>query len=526
MAPLKFKKEFTRGFIKNNLSILTDWSKFFLQPMRIKSTKKKFNIKFYIILSVTETLALASLVCLLAFYILRNSIPQKANIYPIIIFLATNAISFFYVKSQARKDSLTGLPNSEMMILFAIKKYILKKLPCYTSIFLNVKNFKYVNRAFGNGPGDLIMKEYAHRIKKFLCKDEYVCHMGGDNFLVLIFKHRVNEFLAYLDNIVIDIEIKDEVTYLPLKSHGGIHALSQEDKIGDVFSKPNIAFGMQKNNKSQDFMWFKQDMAEQLSLEKDITVNLQKAMTDGSLDVYYQPVVDIRTNRIASAEALVRWNKDGKNLLPADFIPILESSGIIGDLDFWVLERVCQNLQQWVKQGNIPVRCSVNFSKLNLHTPNFHTHIIDIINKYDIDKSLIAIELTDSGKEKDAENLKSFISKMSEAHILTVLDDFSICFSNPDLIRQHHLNFIKLNKTFIEEIEANDGHNSNRTLVKNLVNICHDLKFNVICVGVENESQKEILSNMRCNLLQGYLYDGALKKEDFEYRLRNSIYTV
>ena len=494
--------------------------------MSRKGSSKNTNFKYYIILNIAEILAVTSLLGTIALYFFGGpQIPMKIKIITSLAFIFFLSFAYLCTRIERRRDILTGVGTVEYMRIFAEKLCAFRKIQYYTSIFLNIKNLRYINRMVGNDLGDLILKDYARILKKFINRGEAVCHMGGDNFLVLIYKHRVQDFIALLNSINIQVNVKGTVKEIPVRAHGGINAMSAEDNVNDVFEKANIALKFQSQDRVQDFVWFQQDMAELLSKEKYFTFNLEQAKNDGSLMVYYQPIIDIHTSRVVSAEALVRWNKNGEILLPEEFIPLMERIGAVSEIDFWVLERVCQDIHHWIEMGNLPVRVSVNFSKVNLSTDNFTNRVLEIVNRYKIDKSLIAVELTDTKTVQDNDQLTNFITQMSQARIVTVLNDFGICFSKPELLKERRVNFIKLAKPFIDGIELENGQNPNQALVKNIVNICHDLKVNIICVGVENQNQKDILTNMRCNLLQGFFYDHPLNQEDFERRLKNPIYT-
>ena len=260
-------------------------------------------------------------------------------------------------------------------------------------------------------------------------------------------------------------------------------------------------------------------MAENMYHEKEISSKFREALNNKEFKVFYQPKVNVETNKLQGCEALVRWIRNGTIINPGDFIPALENNGSIKELDHYVFDQVCQDIVSWKNKGYDCVRVSSNFSKLNLKDDNFPQKILNTISKYSVDKELIEIELTESSNYGDYSKLLNLLGRMKENGITTSIDDFGVGFSSLELLKNHNVDVVKIDKKFIDDIEENKGNNEHTTLVKHILNTCKELNKEVICEGVESHLQRTLLKDMNCDLIQGYLYDKPLTYEEFEKRL-------
>lgn len=201
----------------------------------------------------------------------------------------------------------------------------------------------------------------------------------------------------------------------------------------------------------------------------------------------------------------------------------MEHLGIISELDFYVFEKVCSTIKVWKDNGIEPVVISSNFSKLSMKKEDFVDQIVNIINKYDIDKKYVRIEFTESADIEDHEIFLDFLKKMNTLGISTSIDDFGIGFSSLSLITNPNVHNIKLDKSFVDDIVTSEDA---AYLVGKIVDACRKLNKNLICEGVETREQCTVLKNMGCSMIQGYLFDRPLPEEQFLNRLENPGYTL
>jgi len=257
--------------------------------------------------------------------------------------------------------------------------------------------------------------------------------------------------------------------------------------------------------------------------EKQIIADFTPALLKNEFVVYFQPKVNAKTNTLYGAEALVRWLKDGQMIPPYRFIPILEREGLITELDFYVFDKVCECIKTWQDEGLTLFPVSSNFSKAHLIQEDFADRIIAIANKYDIDHKYLDIELTESFGYADKEALTRFISKIRAAGIHTSMDDFGSGYSSLELLDSSLFDIIKIDKTLTDKIEASDD---GKSFIKNIIRTITESGCQVVCEGVETDSQLEYLKGQTsCFIIQGYHFDKPLPQEEYEERIKKPLYT-
>ena len=282
------------------------------------------------------------------------------------------------------------------------------------------------------------------------------------------------------------------------------------------------------SGKGVDKLWYAPYMMEKIMHDKQISQLFPKALADGEFLVYYQPKVILETQELCGCEALARWCHEGKIVPPMEFIPVLEREGTVCNLDFFVFERACADLRRWLDMGIEPVRISVNFSQQHLRNKRLADEILAIMQKYEIESRYIEIELTEMSGAKDHDAMLSFLQKMRDYGICTSIDDFGTGFSSLNMLREFHMDIIKLDKSFVDKITSeNIEVQSDKIVIENIVHMVRALKLEIISEGVETKEQADFLRDIHCNMAQGFLFDKPLPHDEFEKRLLGSrIYHV
>ena len=424
-------------------------------------------------------------------------------------------------REMVSHDMLTGLANFDTLIKVGTKYKKKNKLARYNGLAVSIRDFKYINQEYGSLVGDVVIKEYAHTLSSYMIKGEIIARNGGDNFIALIEQERVKGFLELIEHMRVDIDGRME---LPISSRCGIYDISEDDSIHDVVSAGLIALGDSRLATTENFVWFHEENRNEMLRQKEILTGYKKAISEEEFVVYYQPKVDIASGRLYGCEALVRWIKDGNLVPPNSFVPVLEDDGKIQELDFYVFDRVCRDIKDWLSRGIEPVRISTNFSKLHLHNKGFVSDVKDVIERYGVDTKYLEAELTESSGYEDYEALLRFVEEMRKIGVHTSMDDFGTGYSSLSLLKDIEMDVVKLDRSFLRNIESDDERD--RKLVENIVKMIHDLKRHVICEGVETVMQAGFLLNIGCHTAQGFLYDRPLPHDEFEDRLNNPEYDV
>lgn len=425
-------------------------------------------------------------------------------------------------------DMVTGMANSNGFITYGRSLTAKRQLSRFACIFLNIRNFKYVNKKVGYENGNAVLRLYAQKVSEQLLPDEKAGRFGGDNFVILIQKDHLQDFLKHIEDIEIVTQIKNETVDFHLGCVAGVCEADEHAGIVELCNCASVAYQAASKVQNNTFYAFYQNqMMEQLLKEKEVSMCFQPALEANEFLAYYQPKVRLEDNMLCGAEALARWKHNGALVSPMDFIPTLEKNGSVCKLDFYILEKVCQDIQRWMKEGKDLVKISVNFSRWHLLNPKISDQILEIIEKYEVDPSYIEIEITETANHEDFEALTNMMLQLKKHNITFSIDDFGTGFSSLSLLQNLSADVLKLDKSFLDALESKKPVNDskNQVLFENIIRIANGLNMDVICEGVETNEQKEFLKNMNCSMAQGYYYDKPLPVEKFEKYLTGKQYT-
>lgn len=431
------------------------------------------------------------------------------------------AIGHARLMSFARKasttDLLTGAANQAFLREAGSILQGKGELNNFTAIFINLKNFKFINKTIGPKNGDIALKILSQRIKSSLVNDEVFSRLGGDNFFALLRDSSVESFIKNFSAITIADVPEFGNSRCVIRLRMGVYKASQNDSINVLMSCSSIALNVAKKSRIDDIVYFVPSMFEEALYQREISSVFPEAHRNQEFAVYYQPKIDTRTNMLYGCEALVRWYRNGKWIMPMEFLPVLENEGSVCKLDFYVFERVCRNIRQWMDADLEPVCVSVNFSKLHLKNPNFAENILDVMKRYKVPSKFIEVELTEVSDFDDSIAFAKFVNTIRAAGVTVSIDDFGTGYSTFNVVKNLDVDVIKLDKSLFDNLhEERDSR-----IVKNLVSMMKDLGIEVVAEGIETAEQIEFLKKSDCNIVQGFYYDKPMTYEEFKKRLVN-----
>lgn len=418
-------------------------------------------------------------------------------------------------------DRMTGVDNTDGFMRYGGMLAATGRLAGFDAVYMNIKNFKYVNKIFGSRQGDMMLRKFSRTMSDFVGNDGKFARLGGDNFVLLIRKERSPELMEFSKGISFEMGEGPSKQNYDLKLRMGVYEAGEGDTMSDIMNKSSIAYNAAKHDERKDVVVFSPVLLEAALHKKEISTLFPKALENGEFVVYYQPKVRLSDNKLCGCEALCRWIRNGKIVPPMDFIPILENEGTICQLDFYVFDAVCVDIRRWIDMGIEPVRVSVNFSKRHLHNKMLADQILGIIRKYDIDSKYVEVELTEMTSAEDLTAMSVFVDRMKENGVGTSIDDFGTGYSSLNLLKDLDVDVIKLDKSFFTNInnEAGTEASTDRIVVKNIVNMVNELNMEAISEGVETHAQADFLRETHCSMAQGFLFDRPLPKDEFEKRL-------
>lgn len=434
-----------------------------------------------------------------------------------------------YEKEQNYKlftsDSLTGLPNKYLFIKDLSDILSSPDNSDFSVMQINIKNFIFINQQVGFIKGNDILAEFASKAKALFdeTKREKIYLLNGNNFYIIARKERINDLFYKINHLEL-ITLKQnhiaDINNLSIKA--ALYNITGNETDTDIIiDRISTTYFTVRSLPNKDFVVYNQEIAQKVSQSISISQHIQQAIINNSLFVVYQPKVNQNTNKLVGAEALIRWNKNGKIIPPDTFIPVCESTGFIKRLDFFMLNQVCKNMDEWIKKGIDLVPISVNFSKQHFTHQEIAERICNIIDFWKIPHNLIEIEFTETSIVEMKEHLQNTIDILKEKNISVSIDDFGSGYSSLSLLQDFNFNVIKLDKSLIKTIVDNKRA---RTVIANVINMADDLNMSVIAEGVETKEELSILKKLKCSVIQGFIFDKPLSIESFESRLINKHY--
>lgn len=416
-------------------------------------------------------------------------------------------------------DVATTVASPEAFMRFVERTMRAGQLNRYVVLFVNIHNFKYVNKVFPYEEGDVILKNYACTIKNMLYEDEIVARLGGDNFVLLVNRDRYEYMVENIQNIHIYHSAGAKEKHFLFSATIGASGLENISVSREVMARASIAYQTARLKGVGNVVFYSDEIQQRLMENQSIISDFGPALDNGEFVVYYQPKVDAFTKEICGAEALIRWMRNGKLIYPDSFIPQLENEGSICRLDYFVLESVCKFLRNRKEQGLNLINISVNFSRRHMEEDDLVQNIVKTIDRYGVDHQYIEIELTESGDFQNYEIMSGIVNGLRDNGIRTSVDDFGTGFSSLNMIKNIDLNIIKIDKSFIPLENDYTDKDRDKIMFGNIINMVKQLGKKTVAEGVETASQYEYLKSVGCDMIQGYLFDKPLTENDFKERL-------
>ena len=389
----------------------------------------------------------------------------------------------------------------------------------YAACRFDMKRFSVVNHQFGRETGTKIMNKFIVKLQKGLGTDGCVCRVQGDTFTMVFRKERMPFVTKYLSGTAIEVGLKDKKKAM-LSACAGYYEITETRSAEEIMDRVGMAWNMAKHVQRVPYVFFDERLLQSVENEKWVESVFDEALKNEEFMVYYQPKVMLKNYRLNGAEALCRWKHDGEMILPYRFIPVLEQSHLICDLDFYVLEHVCRDLSRWQEEGKTLVRVSVNLSRVHLGDMDLVEHVVEIVDRYRVPHEYIELELTETTTDVDFRELKQIVIAFRSLGFSVAVDDFGVGYSSLNLIREMPWKVLKIDKSFLPDgTEEADEDIQKKVMLKHIIGMAQNLGLECIAEGVETAEQVTILKENNCYHAQGYLFDKPLPVEEFEDRL-------
>lgn len=422
---------------------------------------------------------------------------------------------------DALHDALTGLPNRTLFldrVRRALTSQDDNKRHKFAVAFLDLDRFKIVNESLGHVHGDDLIVATARRFEKTLRPTDTVARLGGDEFAVLL------DDVANLEEATVITEALHQALSSPFHlggkeifvsaSLGVAHSGKTYERPEDILRDAELAMYQAKERGKAQSIAFKDEMRLWPVTPLDLDSDLRRALERDEMKVHYQPIINMRTGKLAGFEALLRWFNAERGLIsPVQFIPIAEETGSIFPLSQWVLRTAAEQMANWnrTRPAGDKLEISVNISGRQFARPDVVAGIIDCIDMVGLPPELLKIEITESTLMQDVELSTQMLDRLKDANIKICVDDFGTGYSSLSYLHTFPIDTLKIDKSFIQDMTSNF---QNLEIVRTITMLGQNLRLDVIAEGVETPEQMAQLRALDCHYAQGYLFSVPLNAEE------------
>lgn len=426
---------------------------------------------------------------------------------------------------QANYDSLTGLANRDLFndrLEQAIEKSR-RNSTKMALLFIDLDHFKEINDSHGHKIGDEVLKVVTERFNKTIRREDTLARLGGDEFTVIIENLHQGQDASLLANKILKV-LKKPITigdneFYVLSSIGISIYPDDGSSPANLLKYADAAMYKAKDEGRNNFQYYCAEMTELAFERVAMEASLRVALKNEEFLVYYQPQVDGRSNRLIGVEALVRWQHPTMGLvLPTKFIPLAESTGLIVELDRFVMKTTMTQISKWYKDGLNPGVLAMNLSVIHLQQKDFLTMFSNLIQETECKPEWLELEVTESQIMKNPEEAIKILNKISDIGIELAVDDFGTGYSSLSYLKKLPINKLKIDRSFVKDLPDDE---EDIAITKAVIALAKSLNLRTIAEGVETKEQKEFLVENGCENIQGYFYAKPMPASDMEVTLLN-----
>ncbi|MBR6643102.1 MAG: EAL domain-containing protein [Lachnospiraceae bacterium] len=415
------------------------------------------------------------------------------------------------------RDEVTGLLKYEKFKEVA-QRLLDQSTPGvqYAVVSTDFTHFKYFNEVYGFRNGDEILKDFASLVAKHNPRSVAACRDYADNFLVMVTVKDAESLVTNIENYHNSFTISQNERYMDSKLElcsGAYVITNPEAGIVQALDNANTARKILKEKGRSGVLLFEPSMRANRMKEIALIHMLDEALENSEFCLYLQPKFSLETGKLIGAEGLSRWVKPtGETILPGEFIPSLEKSGKIVQLDFYMYEAVLRQQKKWLAAGYPVVPVSVNLSRHHIKDEQLVEKLVNLLETYGVDSSLIEIEITESAFIEDQNSLIELMKEIKRRGFGVSIDDFGTGYSSLSMLTELPADIVKLDKDFLKNSESE----STKGMLNNVIRLIKDNHMNVVCEGVEIGEQADFLAKAGCDIGQGFYFSKPVPVEEFE----------
>jgi diguanylate cyclase (GGDEF)-like protein/PAS domain S-box-containing protein len=422
------------------------------------------------------------------------------------------------IRHLAQHDFLTDLPN-RFLLRDRLQRAILaaaRNSRAVALLYIDLDRFKTINDTLGHAVGDKLLRQVARRLVAGVRASDSVSRLGGDEFVVMLADiDRPPQSAGVVARKLLDLlstSLEVDGHDLMVTPSIGIAVFPQDgDTLDTLLKNADMAMYAAKDAGRNTFRFFTHDMNRQASERLWVESNLRRAISQGELELHFQPQFSIQGRALVGCEALVRWRQpDGRLIPPAQFIPIAEDTGLILPLGDWVIEEACRRVVMFNRVR--PVQVAVNLSAAQLRRPGLPDHLARVLARHGLNAGCLELEVTESVLMDDCEAAARTFAELREIGIKLSIDDFGTGYSSLSYLRRFRVDKLKIDRSFVQGL---NGDSESAVIVEAIVGLAHALGIQTLAEGVETEEQMAHLASLGCGQIQGFLLGRPMPPEAF-----------
>ncbi|WP_060989314.1 EAL domain-containing protein [Photobacterium leiognathi] len=421
-----------------------------------------------------------------------------------------------HIEQLVQMDPLTGLLNRHGFTR-QLEQLMKAEVPV-VMLYIDIDNFKNINDSLGHHIGDKVLQEIAQRLRRLLPETAIIGYLSGDEFAILLPNpehERTGEIIS--EQIIALVNQPFELRHFRKHLACSIGMVTSPGHGSDarmMLQNADTAMYEAKHRGRNRLVEFNDSMSKEARMRLWLEIELQKALQNNGLEVWYQPKVNARDFAIDGAEALVRWKHPVEGYIsPAQFIPVAESSGLIEQLGCVVMREVFTTVSQWKKRKLLTGRVAINLSPQQFGNSGLISFVDKLRLSTDINPADITFELTESAVMSDGEHTVQMLNSIKQLGFALSIDDFGTGYSSLSYLARFPLDELKVDRAFIQDI---DTIPKQVTLIENIINLGKSLKMSVVAEGIETRQQATLLSNLNCDYIQGFHFYRPMPKNELE----------
>jgi diguanylate cyclase (GGDEF)-like protein/PAS domain S-box-containing protein len=418
------------------------------------------------------------------------------------------------LRHAAHYDSLTGLPNRTLFYRTLADAIDLARDKEWRIVvlFIGLDRFKTINDSLGAAMGDELLRTFANRLVQSARIRDTVGRLGGDEFGLILTMTRDQQDAVLVANEVRDaLRMPFQLGEQPVTMTASIGIAVYPDDASDpetLVKYANTAMGQAKEAGSDAYRFFTAGMNVQVLARLDLEMALRRALDQDEMELFFQPKVNLLTGRVSGAEALLRWNRPGHGTVyPAEFVGVLEDTGLIVRTGNWIVDAACRQIAAWIDSPVGPVSVAVNVASRQFIEGDLEQEVAQALARHEVPAELLELELTETALMSNAERTIDVLTRLRALGVKVAIDDFGTGYSSLAYLQRFPIDKLKIDIAFVRNIVTNPN---DAAIALAIISMAHSLKLRVVAEGVETRPQLEFLRRNRCDEVQGFFFSRPL----------------